>query len=368
LGVLSILAIAGTLLPNAEITIQPAVNRKTMMVPFQAEAGGEEIGISGTVPGRELEIVVSAQLSIPATGSIPIPSEYARGVVVFTNLGEGEITIPEGTILSTRGDDPVLFQTLTEVTTPQGSGEQTQVEIEAQKPGERGNVSANQIQLINYQPGAELSVTNPEPTLGGTDLSIPAPTENDREELSGQIDLLLEEKAHQQIQLTLQENDLLLSQDLGQYAILEESYTPNEDAPGDTLWLDRTVQYQAYYASWQDLLALSKELVLAQYLDSSYQAIPESITLTRSTDPVEDRDQHYRWQMEISWQETPVVDPEEIISMILGKTTEQAAAGIQSSFDLESAPAIHTWPDWWHRIPVLPFRITINTGGSASDS
>ncbi len=367
LGVLSILAIAGTLLPNAEITIQPAVNRKTMLVPFRADPGGEEIGLSGTVPGRDLEIVVSAQLSLPATGTIPIPSGYAGGTVFFTNLADGEITIPAGTILSTRGDDPVLFQTLAEVTTPPGTGEQASVKIQAQKPGESGNVAADQIQLINFQAGAELSVTNPEPTQGGTDLSIPAPTENDREELSDQVDLLLEEEARQQLQLTLEENDLPLSPDLDDYVLLEESYTPGQDAPGDTLWLDRTVQYQVYYASWQDLLALSNQLIQAQYLDSSYQAIPESVTLTKSSDPVEDRDLLYSWQMEISWLETPAVDPEEVISLILGKTTEQASAVIQSSFDLEGAPAIHTWPRWWRRIPVLPFRITIITGGSASD-
>lgn len=363
LGVLSVLAIAAALLPNAEIRIQPAVKQRTMLIPFQAEGGGEGIGISGTVPGRELAIIVSAQHSIPASGSTPIPSGYARGLGVFTNLGEGPVTIPEGAILSTQGDDPVLFHTLAEVTTPQGSGEEVEVEIEAQHPGERGNVAENQIQLINLQAGAELAVSNPEPTEGGTDLSIPAPTQEDREQLSRLLDLALEEKAQQQIELTLEENDLLLSAQVGDYEVLEESYTPAEDAPGDTLWLDRTVQYRVYYASWQDLRALCEELILAQYQDSSYQPLLKSISLKQSTDPVQDRDLHYSWQMEVSWDETPLINQDQLIPLILGKSIQQASTVISTDLDLQGNPVIHTWPSWWQRLPVLPFRIAINTGG-----
>ena len=366
-GVISVLAIAGTLLPNAEIQIQPSVHHKTMLIPFQAEGGGEEIGISGTVPGRELDIVVSSQGSIPTTGATAISSEYARGTVVFTNLGEGPVTIPKGTILSTRGEEPVLFQTLAEVKTPPGAGEEVQVEIEAQNPGESGNVAENQIQLINYQAGAELSVTNPASTTGGADLLIPAPTSEDQAELSEQVDQVLEENALEQIRLTLGSGDLLLSPDLGDYQILEESHSPAVNAPGDTLWLDRTVQYQVYYASWQDITALSDELILAQYQGSSYQPILESITIAKVTDPIEDQDLHYSWQMELSWDETPLLDQEGIISLILGKTTQQASAVILSELDLDRAPVIQTWPSWWRRIPALPFRITIDTGGSGSD-
>lgn len=365
-GVISVLAIAGTLLPNAEITIQPSVHRKTMLIPFQAEVGGDEIGISGTVPGRELDIIVSAQSSIPSSGTTPISSEYAQGTVVFTNLGEGSITIPQGTILSTGGDEPILFHTLGEVTTPPGTGEEVQVDIEAQNPGESGNVAENQIRLINLPAGAELSVTNPEATDGGGDLLIPAPTSEDQAQLSDQVDLILDENALEQIQLTLGQGDLLLSPDLGEYQILEESYTPAVNAPGDTLWLDRTVQYQVYYASWQDLKSLSDELILAQYQGAGYQPLLETITLDRVTDPLEDRDQHYSWQMELSWDETTLPDQEKIISHILGKTTQQATAVMLSELDLERSPIIQTWPSWWRRIPALPFRITIQIGGNGS--
>jgi len=362
LGVLAVLAVAATLLPTAEITIQPEINQETLLVPLKAEAEQEEIGISGTVPGREMDILVSAQLSIPASGSIPIPTDYAQGLVVFTNLGQSSITVPSGTILSTGGDQPVLFHTLKEVSIPTGAGEQSQVEIEAQNPGETGNVAEGQIQLINYQAGAELSVTNPGATVGGSDLLIPAPTQGDRFELSRQIDRILEEKARQQIQLVLQDQDLLLSTQLDDYVIVEESYTPGFEAPGDTLWLERTVQYPVYYASYQDLIALSSQLVQAQYQNSSYQPIQESIALAKLTNPTEDRDLQFSWQMEISWEEVPIINPEELYPQIQGKTIEQAYAILIKDFGLEKDPEINTWPNWWDRIPLLPFRITITTG------
>ncbi|MEJ2447309.1 MAG: baseplate J/gp47 family protein [Anaerolineales bacterium] len=362
LGVLAVLAVAATLLPTAEITIQSEVNRETLLVPFKAEADQEEIGISGTVPGRELEILVSAQRSIPASGSIPIPTDYAQGLVVFTNLGQSAITIPSGTILSTGGDQPVLFHTLKEASIPPGAGEQSQVEIEAQNPGETGNVAEGQIQLINYQAGAELTVTNPEPTSGGSDLLIPAPTETDRIELSRQIDQILEEKARQQIQMILQDQDLLLSSQLKDHVVVEESYAPGLEAPGDALWLERTVQYPVYYASYQDLIALSNQLVQAQYQNSSFQPLLESIALAKVTDPTEDRDLQFSWQMEISWEEIPIINPDEINPLIQGKPIKQAGAILVEDLGLDQEPDIKTWPGWWDRIPLLPFRIMITTG------
>lgn len=362
IGVLAVLAVASTLLPTAEIIIQPEVNQESLMVPFRADADQEEIGISGTVPGRELDILVSAQLSVPASGSVPIPTDYAQGLVVFTNLGQSAITIPSGTILSTRGNQPVLFHTLKEVTIPPGAGEQLVVEIEAQSPGETGNVAVGQIQLINYQAGAELSVTNPEATSGGSDLLIPAPTQADRTELSRKIDRILEEKARQQIQLILQDQDLLLSSHLDDYVVVEESYTPGLEAPGDTLWLERTVQYPVYYASYQDLIALSNQLVQAQYQNSGYQPVQGSIALARVTNPTEDSDLQFSWQMEISWEEVPIINPEDIYPKIQGKTIQQASAILLEDLELKKEPEINTWPDWWDHIPLLPFRITTTTG------
>ncbi len=364
LGVVAVLAIAATLLPSAKIIIQPELRGRRLVVPFQAQIGEGQIGISGIVPGRALDIVVSDQLSRLTTGTISIPSQYSRGRVVFTNLGEESISIPENTVLSTGGDDPVLFQTLESAKTAPGAEEQTQVQIEALYPGAVGNVAEGRIREINLAEGAELSVTNPKPTSGGTDILIPAPDEGDRQLLSRELNLLLKEKARKQVELTLDPDDILLSRDWDDFEILTENYTPEENYPGDTLWLERTIEYRVYFAAVQDLEALAKELVLAQYQGGSYLPHLESITLKNLSEPVEDQGQNYSWQIEITWEDSRAIDDQDIIPWIAGKNIGEAGLILQERLGLEKAPEIILQPSWWPNVPILPFRIQIFQGGS----
>jgi hypothetical protein len=221
-GVLSVLTLAAFLLPSAEIIVIPQQRQNSLTIPLEAQPGRSQISLSGIVPIRELTILVEEELSTPTTGTVSIPAEYARGVVVFTNLGEEEITIPQNTILSTAGDTPVLFKTLFSVSIPPERGSEISIEVEAYLPGESANLPANQISQINLEAGADLSVTNPLPTEGGSDISIPAPRLVDRLKVVNEINNLLKEKASQEITARLGKDDLLLTSRLNDFEIVTE--------------------------------------------------------------------------------------------------------------------------------------------------
>jgi len=364
LGVLSVLALAAFLLPSAEINLRLQGRQHSLSIPIQAQPGRNQITLSGFVPVRELMFMVEGQLSTPTTGSTLIPAEYAAGEVVFTNLGEEGFYIPEGTILSTTGDKPVLFRTITGGSTPSEQGGEITLKVEAYLPGVSGNIPANQINKINLEVGAELTVTNPAPTEGGTDIQIPAPTLVDRLKLARDMDQLLEDMAWEKINQELGFEDILLTDRLDDFKVISEEYAPEENGPGEFLWLDKEVQYLVHYISSDDLHKLAHDLVLAQYQDNSYIPDLNSIQLQPTPSSEKSGKQNFHREIQVSWIDVQTVSREEIIDWISAKSAGEAARILQKKLDLGEDPQIILQPRWWPRIPSLPFRIQINQGES----
>jgi hypothetical protein len=310
-----------------------------------------------------LKITVGGQLSRPSSGTAPVPGEYARGEVVFTNLGEEEITIPPDTILSTIEEPPILFRTLNGGDIPSEQGGQTILAIEAFLPGESGNLPANQITKINLEAGAELIVTNPLPTEGGTDIRVPAPTLSDKLNISRNMTQLLEEEANDEIQNILGTGDYLLTEELSILEIIEEEYSPEVGNPGDILWLDKSIQYQVDYISGDDLQDLAINLIKTQYRDNTYLLDLNSILLIPTSSLEKDEDD-YIWEFKMSWTDNQVVNKGEISELISGKSLIEAEKILLEKLDLVVSPQSRIQPGWWPRIPALPFRIQIIQGGS----
>jgi hypothetical protein len=361
LGVLSVLVLAAFLLPSAEVVIQPAIRQQELSISIQAQPGREQITLSGLIPARELMVTVEGQLSTPSTGTEPIPGEYAQGEVIFTNLGEESVSIPPNTILSTPGEKPILFRTLTAGNTPPEQGGQIKVAIEAYLPGESGNISANQISKINLEVGAELIVTNPLPTEGGTDILVPAPTQFNRLSLSRKMTRDLEDKALEEIGSILGSGDFLLTEDLSVFKVIEEIYTPQEGTPGEILWLDKSVTYLIYYISGDDLRSLVTDLIKTQYRDNTYQVDLDSIQLN-PVSFLERQGEDYILEFQVSWTDSRIVQQAEVNDWILGKALDDAERILLRNLDLEGSPQIRVQPSWWPRIPAFPFRIQIIQG------
>jgi len=363
-AVLAVLAIAGMLLPSASITIDNEIDQKSLIIPIRAIIGEDQVQISGQVPVRELSITVEDNQSLPASGTTAIPFGYAEGEVVFTNLGEEAITIPENTILSTDSGNPVQFLTSDFRKLPAGVGESITVQVTAMYPGKSGNILSNQITTISTSLEAEVVVSNPLPITGGTDIFIPAPTSSDRRHLSRNLSFSLKDLAGEEIGNLLTQKDVLLTPNLSDFEIIEEIFTPEEGAPGAVLQVEQKVQFMVLYASGDDLLSLATNLVIAQYQGDTFEPLLESITISQLSSPVAGTTQSYSWKMEVTWNERKVMDQNEIIQTVLGKKPAEAMIYLQESLNLNHPPRIELYPNWWLRIPALPFRININEGDS----
>jgi hypothetical protein len=363
-AVIAVLAIAGMLFPSATITIEKEINQQSLIIPIRAIIGEDQVQISGQVPVQELEIVVEDLQSLPTSGTTAIPSEYAQGEVVFTNLGEEAITIPVNTILSTDSGNPVHFLTSEPGKVPEGGGESITIQITANNPGISGNVLADQITSISTSLEAEVAVSNPMPTSGGTDIFISAPNSSDQRRLSRNLSIRLKDLAAQEISELLTQEDILLTPDLENFETIEEIFTPEEGSPGDVLHLEKRGQFLVLYTSGDDLLSLAADLVKAQYQEENFEPLLESITISQLSSPVPGVTQSYTWRMEVSWNERKIMDQNEILQIVLGKKPIDAMNLLQKSLDLDVPPRINLSPSWWLRIPALPFRISISEGES----
>ena len=358
-GVLAVLAIAGLLLPSAEVTIHEEETWMEIVIPVVADPEAKEINLAGIIPSREIVLLLEGEASRSASGQIPIPNDYARGEVIFTNLTEDSFIIPMNTILSTGSEDPILFITLTPGKTPAGRGEQTSIRIQALEAGTSGNVAASQITRINQSFGADLSVDNPEPTSGGTDLYISSPRQEDRDKLSLSLAKELGTIALDQIQGQLSSEDILLSSDIAREEIILEEFFPLAGSSGNTLTLTRKSRFYMLYVSGEDLRALALKAISARYLVNGIEPILDSVTLTHLSSPEPRSDQSYSWDLGVEWKEIRVVPEHEIIQLVLGKNTSEAEILLQESLDLKYPPVIKLSPGWWIRLPALPFRIII---------
>jgi len=361
-AVLAVLAIAGMLLPSAAISIETEISQKTLVIPIRAIIGENQILLSGQVPAQELSIQIEDLQSIPSSGTTAIPSEYAQGKVVFTNLGEEAITIPENTILSTNSENPVQFLTSETGKLPPDTSESITVNVTAIDPGKSGNVLADQITTISTTLQAEVSVTNPLPTSGGTDIYISAPNSSDRRRLSRNLSLSLKDLARLEILELLGQDDILLTPDLEDFEIIDEIFNPEEGSPGIELHLEKKVAFFVLYASGGDLLSLATDLVKAQYQEGNFEPLLDSITLSHLSAPNPEDSQYYSWEMEVIWNEQKIMDHNKILQMVVGKKPLDAVTLLQEDMDLDAPPQIELRPTWWFRIPALPFRISINEG------
>ena len=358
IGVFAVLAIGALLFPSADVRL-PARNQwEEHTILVQANAQVTQVHVSGLVPARKVVTNVEKRATLPASGIAYIPNTYATGEVVFTNLTVHSITIPKNTILSTDEENPIRFATDVAVIVPGGLEEEAAVKITALKPGAEGNQQAGEIVTISSSLGADLKVTNPAATTGGTDMAIPAPTANDRETLAQTVTEELEAIALDLIREEISTEDVLLSVTPNIEEIELQRYSPLPGQPGDKLELTMRIQFSALVVSHDDLLQLGQKMMSARQSDA-FTPIPETLSVENLTAPIILDDGESQWRLQVRWQNKMVWNTPEITRRLLGQPPSQAKEQLAKEYNFDQPPAISLYPEWWPWLPFLPFRINV---------
>jgi len=185
---------------NATVTVVVPYQSVSVTNPYAASMNPQS-GQQNTIPSQVLTHPVRATGQGSATGTIKQGNQVASGTVSFTNTGSNPLDIPTGTVLSTSGAVPVQFVTIADVLVQPGASNSIPSPVQAQSPGESGNVPANSITIIppdsltkiaqnshvnTLTPGT-LTVTNPNLTTGGGATNAQAVSSSDANTLEATL-------------------------------------------------------------------------------------------------------------------------------------------------------------------------------------
>jgi hypothetical protein len=359
IGVIAILAIAALLVPNAEIELNPTIHQDSVTIPVLASPEIQSVNLSGEVPSSWFPVIVEGRETLPSSGTISIPNLFASGQVTFSNLTDQAIMIPEGTVVSTVSPDIIRFATTRRGNVPAGIDQRINLPIRAMNPGTEGNVKAESIIAIEGSLGLDLRVSNQNPTVGGSDRIAPAPTSEDFQELYNQLARSLRQTAMDEITKGLQTDDFLLPTTLSVENTLVETYNPPEIQPADQLELTLQMEFRAMVVSYEDLRALSL-LVLEANRPKNHIYVKDTLEIIQDTAPMITNRQEVKWNIQARWMLQPIINETEVLNTVFGLPPNQAEARLSGKFDLASTARVNLHPEWWPRLPVLPFRITVS--------
>ena len=354
-GVTAILVVAGIFVPRAAVTLYPESQTQSITIPVNASPSNESISLTGDIPSQKISTTVEAEQSLAVTHEIALPNSKAKGIARFSNLGQTEVEIPAGTVISTAG--LIRYITLTDTLLPGGVDEFVEVKIDALEAGSQGNAEPNAISIVEGLLGLSATVTNPELVSGGTDTKTIGATEEDRTELREVVMENLRRSAESQMRTQINTNDLLLLDTLEVNEILQEEFSPPEGQAGKTLVLKMQVEFSANYISHNDLNQLAVS-TLNVSIPQGFSPFGE-LTFNPLTEPVTDSTGSTHFEMEASQVSLRDVDPMQVFSAIRGHDPARAVNELKNIFELRDTPQITISPSWWKWMPLIPFNISV---------
>lgn len=358
LGVLAILALSAVLVPAAQVRLAPQREAQTITLNINASPETVETSLTGPLPARWQRIVVEGRASQPVGGSILVPQERARGRVFFTNLTQETVRIPAGTTIRSGQSTPVRFVTTQPGNVPAGPGATLGLPVEAVTPGESGNLPAGRLTAIEGGLGLVLSANNLQPTTGGSDRRLPAPDQNDRDNLLENLTADLEMTALNELEQGLAPGDVLISASLRQVEVLDTVFQPQGEQPADQIELSQRLAFEALVVSQADLqtMALSS---LDATLPEGYRVVPETLEVAPLTEPVLTSNQTASFEIEAARQIEAVIPTTQVINLVMGLPPATAARQLARALPLETSPEVVIQPSWWPRLPLIPLRVQV---------
>lgn len=360
IGVLSVLVLAALFIPRAQVRLQPETMVQNVVLPVSANPSIESVFITGSIPARELRVVVEGEQTVNVTGQGVVPQSKARGVAMFRNLTEQAVTIPRGTVIYSGDSERIRFVTTRDGRVDEGVGETVEVPIEAVEGGLAGNLDAEAIDAIEGRLGLLLAVTNSEPLTGGREVPSVQASEADRRRIKTLLMRTLAGEARERLGEEISPGDVLFADTLSASQIITEVYDPPPGAAGRTLTLTVQVEYAAFYASAADLARLAS-LALNASLPSGFSPVSEAITVEPITQPVSSENGSTRWTMRAERRIVQQINAAQVTQIVQGVGRRDAQARLEKSLPLAASPEIRLSPAWWPWVPIVPFRISVVT-------
>ena len=359
-AVLSVLAVASLFVPRAAIVVYPEAKTQSMVIPITADSTLASVVLPGIVPARSSEVVVSGSQSVSVTSALVIPLEKAQGIARFRNLTTQEILIPQGMVAYAPGETAIRFATLHATRLKGGIGEFVEIPIEAVEAGSEANLPASSINAVEGQLGLSLTVTNPEPTSGGTDKKVVGPSDEDRQQTHDLLMERLETEAAEQLTVSLSPNALPLLNTLSVSVVEEETYDPPVGQPGTTLTMNLRVKFAAQHVTLDDVRHIAAVVMDPAMPDGFIPAPEEKIALRSVNEPAATENGNTAFEMSAERDLIRRITYGEVFALTRGRGWNSARDALMSELSMRQPPDIELSPSWWPFMPLFAFRTDVS--------
>lgn len=358
IGIAAFFSLILFIFPTANVTITPAVEKRTITISVTAEPTVSQVNLVGLVPVQVEEFVVEGIVEGVSSGSTRIPDQFASGEVLFRNLSDKMIAIPAGTVVRTENEPFIRFETVENATLPQRFDSEIRVNVRSLIGGTAGNISASEITVIEGDFGADLVVYNPEQISGGSDIKTFSPTERDYESVKSDLLDELQNTAIDQLTSMYGENFIIPEQSIELKEILFEERIPEVGDPGERFTLEIKANFSAWLLDQKDLNLLSN-LILDTKNNSLFTPIEGSTDFLIDEGSIEFDQQELIFDLTAVQQVYRTIDEQRITQLIIGKPSKEAVDIVENEIKLESTPQISIFPNFWKIMPLLSFRINL---------
>lgn len=353
------------LAPSATVTLTPAADQIGVTVAITADPTLSDVDIENArMPATVVTLEATSHVTIEASGREDAGATLAQGRARLSNLTDGPIIVPAGTILATGDTFPIRFETLAEIILPAGEAAASEVDIRAlaEHAGTQGNVPPGAITRVEGDLAGALAVTNPNATTGGTFQERKLVTADDHSRL-----LVLGRQ-----QVLQRARDLLLHQYSGAQFLVPGSITIIEERPAwttysavvgeqaDSVTLDLRARVQAVIVD-EGLARQVAYAGLRPRIRPGLQVAPGALTFTRGTIQTIEPNGRVTFLMDVRGSSTVAIDVDAVRERIAGTSVTEARRRLERELMLEPSvpPQIDVWPGFFGRMPALPTRIRV---------
>jgi len=349
ISVAAVLAIVLSVLPSAEIVLDPVDIPLEQKLPIWIDPSPSSA--SSRVPGQTVSTEISGNQRIDTTGRVRLPQATASGEVEINNLTGEELTVPAGTGLRA---GEIRFLTSEEILLAAADESSAILAIQAVESGRAGNVAAGAIQSVEGPLGFLVTVNNPEPTRGGLDQVVAAVGSGDAGELRRLLEMELVQAAESTLLAQLERGFELVPGSVRIRELIDERYDVGVGGAAESLGLSMTLTVEGLGYSVPLAREVAEQEILS-VLPKNRMLVPGSLTLEAIESSSDWPAIEVIFAVQGSLART--FDLDKLRGAVLGEPKPQAAAQLENLIELDQSPRIVTSPSWMPWLPWLGMRI-----------
>ncbi len=360
LFILAVAAVLYTAGPSATVRVYPPTQTLEGFAVVRASARVDVIDLERRmVPATTISVERAILLAVPTTGEVIQGVTPATATLRIGNPTASSITVPAGAVIFSVPDF-VAFEADISVTVPAGGN--AFAPVTARAPGTAGNVPADVITQWRSADLADLTVTNPDPALGGAD---------EPRRAVAIADIRALEALAAEIGEGSPPASLLANARPG-YGIIVRSATvavtlgePSAE-PGtaaDVLFMEVTTTVEALAVAPEVLETLARSLLAGP--DEARGLIPGTVLAVETGDrQIDHPDGSFTSELRLTAEFPRGPSSAEIEDAVGGRSLEAAEAELGTRYGIDDVE-IDLTPGWAPRLPRFGFRLDVQYGSRA---